>query len=230
MEEEELNREPEEAPVKFALERPTWSASAISTEPETLEVRSSGDGDQVSENLNESQRSSVYPDARAQSTLKEETSSSLTPAQASITSGLFTQLLSPQEEEVRVDRGDLSLTQTNKVVDPPDRFSLVLSPNLYPYTILSDMTCGTPTPVLGNCPTLLTPQGKIPAVAVLQVEEPRKKRPPDKFECGGSKRKREKVPLWSISDLDGLRYEPFHRLSHNTVRRPDAPTGLMGYG
>ncbi len=57
----------------------------------------------------------------------------------------------------------------------------------------------SPTTVLGICPTLLTPQSKISASAVLQVVEKKLKHPPKRSKYGGDHKKKVKQ-VWRATN------------------------------
>jgi hypothetical protein len=122
-------------------------------------------------------------------------------------------------------------TQENLDVEPPDAhadFSNT-SADLKALMILPDVTNKPPTNVLGNSPTYLTPQEKVPASAVMQVVEQKLKRPPEKSKYGGDPKK-EMKQVWRATEVNGLRFKPFHRWFKDEIMRAEAPRGPKGYG
>ena len=110
-------------------------------------------------------------------------------------------VIPPDKENPKIDLVD-------KVVDPPDR---------------------PPTTVLGSRPTLLTPQSKIPVSAVVQVVEKKLKRPPEKSKYGGDQKKKVKQ-VWRATEVNGLRFKPFHDWFRQMILNAEVPQGPIGYG
>ena len=91
-----------------------------------------------------------------------------------------------------------------------------------------DMIHSPPT-VLGTCPTFLTPQGRIPVNADKQVKNKELTRPPAKLKCGGGKKKKVKQ-VWRVTEVNGLRFKPFHKWFIELILKAEVPKGPVAYG
>ena len=82
---------------------------------------------------------------------------------------------------------------------------------------------------LGDSPTYLTPQKKVPASVVMQVVEKKLKRPPEKSKYGGDQKKKVKH-VWRFAEVNGLRIKPFHSWFKDEILKAKVPRGPIGYG
>jgi len=127
------------------------------------------------------------------------------------------------------DKENLVVNLVDPDVNPPDADSFARSVDLHAPISITDIIDNPPTTVLGDGPTFLTPQEKVPASAVMQVVENKPKRPPKKPKYGGDKKKEVKQ-VWRVAEVNGLRFKPFHSWFIKEILKAKVPKGPGAYG
>ena len=136
----------------------------------------------------------------------------------------ITAFVPPTQENLDVDLIDQD-------VNPPAAHADFSHTSVDLHALISfpDVIDSSPATVLGNSPTCLTPQEQVPASAVMQVGVKKFKRPPEKSKYGGDQKKEVKQ-VWRATDVNGLRFKPFHSWFKEEILKAEVPRGPIGYG
>ena len=127
------------------------------------------------------------------------------------------------------DKENLGVDLVDHDVDPHADF-YATSSDLHALMSIPDVIDSSPATVLGNSPTYLTPQGKVPASAIMQVVEKKLKHPPpEKSKYGGDQKKKVKQ-VWRATKVNGLRFKPFHSWFKDEILKAEVPRGPIEYG
>src|ERR1044071_1924335 len=120
-------------------------------------------------------------------------------------------------------------------IPPPMKENLVVQPSIVhddsdviDLSVLFDKSAD-----LGNRPTVLTPPKKLPVSADTLVKKKKVKNPPQepkvqpkKKDDGGKSKKKEKL-VWRPTEVNGLRFKPFHKWFKDLIIKSEVPKGPL---